>query len=249
MDELALQAQMYELRELIGALLKRIEEHELTIESVYATKQYVQTYTELLIHDILPVDDAYTETSSIKGYKPLDIARVLKHFQNTKSEYTIGDYRYILMAYDTIAKEANINPYFAVAQMIKETDWLRSWWAARPRRNPAGLGVTGETKQSNVRLGAEWALRQDITYVRGYSFPDWKISAKAHIGHILGYMYSDKQLTKEQREIVIHDPRRNVIPETIRGKVTQLKDLDGKWNSGAAGYGKSIAILANVLKQ
>ena len=44
----------------------------------------------------------------------------------------------------TSAPTPKLDPLVAVAQMVLETGNLTSFWSQTPRRNPAGIGVTGE---------------------------------------------------------------------------------------------------------
>jgi hypothetical protein len=248
MTDNTMRADIIALQEKIKALEARLAESDAENTARYATKQYVQTYIDTILDDIMPIHDPFTEHSSIAGYEPLDVARTLKHFQNIRGTYTMADYRYILIAYDDAAEKANINPYLAVAQMVKETDWCRSWWSQRPRRNPAGIGVTGETSKTKPKDTTAW--QQDGSLWRkGYAFIDWKISAQAHIGHLLTYLYTDDKLTNEQGLLVAVDPRSRFVPKEWRGTIKQLKDLDGKWAVPGIGYGKSVATIANALKQ
>ena len=247
-DENTMRADIIALQEKLKALEARLTESDAENTARYATKQYVQTYVDTILGDIVPIHDPFTENSNIAGYEPLDVARTLKHFQNLGGSYTLADYRYILAAYDNATHQAKINPYIAIAQMVKETDWCRSWWSQRPRRNPAGIGVTGE-KSNKTQDRTSWALREDGIWLKGYSFPDWKISAQAHVGHLLTYLHTDDTLTNEQGMLVATDPRSRFVPKEWRGKIKLLKDLDGKWAVPGQFYGRSIATIANVLKQ
>lgn len=233
----------------IQALKQQIEQLREEIKTTYVTKVYVQMYVEQILGDIMPVHDPITENTDIVGYVPLDIERTLKHFQNISSTYTLGDYRKILRYYDEAAKQGNINPYIAVAQWVKEADWNRSWWSQRPRRNPAGLGVTGETSTKTQDKNS-WAFdSRTHEWKKGYSFPSWQVAAQAHVGHILAYAFKDNELTPEQRQLVDTDPRASAIKSNVRGTVKKLKDFDGKWASPGVGYGKSISVLANALRK
>jgi len=246
-DENELRADLIKLQEQLKGLTAQLQEFEQTVASTYATRAYVQTYTEQMLGEIMPVQDQYTENTPLIGYIPLDVEKVLKHFRNIGGSYTQGDYRSILMSYDKAAKQGNINPYLAVAQMVKEADWGRSWWSQRPRRNPAGIGVTGEKSEKEQDKNS-WAEREDGIWLKGYSFPSWEISAQAHIGHLLAYAYKNSELTDEQAYLVAVDPRARAIAASIRGTVKLLKNLDGKWAVPGVGYGKSIATLANALR-
>lgn len=234
--------------EKITALQQALEDFTKQVAATYASKAYVQTYTENMLGELMPVHDSFTETTPIIGYTPLDVDIVLKHFRNIGGTYTLNDYRSILLSYDKAAEKGNVNPYLAVAQMAKETDWGRSFWSQRPRRNPAGIGVTGE-KSETEKPKDTWAFdSSENIWKKGYSFPSWEIAAQAHIGHLLAYVYKQAELNDEQLYLVAVDPRAKFIPATTRGKVKLLKDLDGKWAVPGVGYGRSIATLANALR-
>jgi hypothetical protein len=248
-DETVANAELLYLREQVATLTAQLRELEATVASTYVTKAYVQTYIDNMLGDIMPVSDPMTENTSVIGYVPLDIEKVLKRFQNIGGTYTLYDYRKILLDYDKAAEKGNINPYIAVAQMVKEADWGRSWWSQRPRRNPAGIGVTGEKSQQQQPRDT-WAFDEgENIWKKGYSFPSWEVSTQAHIGHLLAYAYTDSQLNDDQKYLVATDPRAKFIPATKRGKVKLLKDLDGNWAVPGIGYGRSIATLANALKK
>lgn len=243
-----LRADILTTTEKLASLAAAFEEYTQYVQATYVTKAYVHTYIEQILGDIMPIHDPYTENTPIYGYTPLDITIVLKHFRNIKSTYTLNDYRTILMNYDIAANAGNINPYIAVAQMVKETDWCRSWWSQRPRRNSAGIGVTGETSKEEKPKDT-WAFdnRENI-WKKGYSFTSWEVSAQAHIGHLLAYANKDTALDESQHYLVAVDPRARFIPAATRGTVKLLKDLDGKWASPGIGYGKSISVVANALR-
>lgn len=219
-----------------------------TLESAYVTKAYMQTYIEHILGELMPIHDPLTDSSTISGYIALDIERVLKHFQNIGGTYTLNDYRKILIAYDKAAEQGNINPYIAVAQMAKETNFARSFWSQRPRRNPAGIGVTGE-KSAKEQDKNTWAFdSSENVWKKGYSFISWEVSSQAHIGHLLAYIHKDTELTEAQNYLVATDPRARFIAANTRGTVKLLKDLDGKWAVPGIGYGRSIATIANALR-
>jgi hypothetical protein len=249
LDETAVITDIVYLQEQINTLTQRIEELEQSIADKYASKAYVSEYLERMVGDIITVSDKLTGASLIKGYEPLDIDRVLPKFTISRATYNTVDWRNILRAYDVAAKAANINPYILIAQMAKETDWGRSWWSQRPRRNPAGIGVTGETSKQEQDKNT-WAYDNDQNiWKKGYSFVSWEIAAQAHTGHMLAYMYKDSELNSKQALLVATDPRARFIPTDKRGSVLILNDLDGKWAVPGRGYGNSIATLANALRK
>jgi len=234
------------LEESLKELKQTMIEIQRTMESTYATHEYVQTYVQLMVGDSMAVHDQYTENTPIASYVPINTAQIMRHFNQAQQSYTRADWQYIVYHYDTTCKIANINPYIAIAQMVKETDFGRSWWSQRPRRNPVGLGVTGETSETEPKDKKAWFHREDGLWVKGYSFPDWSISIQAHIGHLLTYLYEESRVRKEWKVFIDIDPRSSFVKN--RGKIKTLKDLDGIWAIPGIGYGRSISIIANVLR-
>ncbi len=238
-----------EFEEKIRSLTQAFNDLRTELLASLASKAYVAEYIDHMLGDMIPINDPFSENSKIAGYELLDVEKVLKQFTRASQYYNLNDIRSILMSYDKAARMGNVNPYIAIAQMVKETDWTRSWWSRRPRRNPAGLGVTGVTSVEKPANINGWA-HDDIEGIwkQGNTFPSWEIASMAHIGHLLTYLYTDEALTSDQRILVDHDPRRSSVT-TNRGKVKILKDLDGKWSDPGIGYGRSIATLANALKK
>lgn len=138
-------------------------------------------------------------------------------------EYTDYDVSLIAAYYNRFCKEAGFNRVLVLAQMCLETANLTSWWAARPRRNPAGIGVTGEP-------GA------------GHSFATWRESVQAHVGHLLHY--TTDPMTPNQYEISRKSPRGHLVYP--KGKAKTLNDLSGRWAVDPL-YGEKIAARANWL--
>ena len=65
----------------------------------------------------------------------------------------------IVPAYFSVCASVGMEPVMSLAQMIHETGCLTSWWSQRPRRNPAGIGVTGRTGLDQPPAGASGASR------------------------------------------------------------------------------------------
>ena len=57
--------------------------------------------------------------------------------------YTGADIRWIVGRDFDVSVKAGVDPLVVIAQMDHETAHLSSYWSQRPRRNPAGIGVTG----------------------------------------------------------------------------------------------------------
>jgi len=60
--------------------------------------------------------------------------------------YTTYDVGTIVARYRDLGEWAGMDWFLALAQMGHETGHMTSWWSQRPRRNPAGIGVTGRTE-------------------------------------------------------------------------------------------------------
>lgn len=166
--------------------------------------------------------------------------------RKTDSSYTAADIAVIADFYWTIGKQVGIDPLISFSQMIHETGGLTSWWSLRPRRNPAGIGVTGETSKSVRAPGVDWQMDlKSRMWKRGYCFADWQVAARAHYGHLIAYSISKESMTDAQKQTVIFDPRATAIPVAFQGTVKVLKDLNGKWAVPGDGYGEKIASIAN----
>jgi hypothetical protein len=94
--------------------------------------------------------------------------------------YSIRDRWLIAWLIHDIATVVGVDPLIVVAQLVHETTDpkvgapLTAWWAQRPRRNPAGIGVTGE---KDPKTGEPL----------GVHFPGWSWAVRAHVGRLLLY--------------------------------------------------------------
>jgi hypothetical protein len=128
-----------------------------------------------------------------------------------------------------VCATAGVDPLIAVAQMCHETGNLTSWWAARPRRNPAGIGVTGEP-------GA------------GLSFPTWARHAiPAHVGRLVAYATDPANRTPEQATLVKIAISYRALPSRLWGSAPTLAGLTGTWATDPD-YTEKVAAWAERLK-
>ena len=165
------------------------------------------------------------------------------------SSYSAIDVRFIVDAYFLHGAQAGVDPLLAIAQMIHETGNLSSWWSQRPRRNPAGIGVTGETSRNRYAPGEGWSLDdRSKLWKRGYSFASWNASVQAHLGHLLLYAVSAGQETDAQRTYIAADPRSTGFPATYRGVAPSLVGLNGRWAVPGTTYASSLAAIANAIR-
>ncbi len=131
-------------------------------------------------------------------------------------EYSDAEVRWITSLYYSACDLARMDAGIAVAQMAHETGdpatggVIASYWAARPRCNPAGIGVTGEP-------GA------------GVSFQDWRHSVVAHVGRLLAYARKDADLDATQRMLVDRALAYRGLPLSYRGIAPTIDKLTGTW--------------------
>lgn len=165
--------------------------------------------------------------------------------RGTDKSYTKQDQWTIATLYWSIGISAGIDPVMAFAQMVHETGGLTSWWSLRPNRNPAGLGVTGETNRSRSRPGPDWQYDLNkALWKRGHAFDSWDIAVRAHVGHLCIYAVAPGKLNEAQSRLIVFDPRASQVPAHYRG-LTTWKDLEGKWAVPGDGYADKIAAIAN----
>lgn len=194
----------------------------------------------------------YTADSVLSGYKELNkeflahIAASLPH-----STYTYYDFLSIFSSYEEHCIVADINTELIIAQMFHETNWCRSWWSQRPRRNPAGIRVTGERKlllsPKDIVKEWQWDSKENI-YKRGLSFPSWQESSSVHIGHILCYMYTDSEMTADQLALSMKSPNKAILSALkYRGVAKTIRGLNGRWAYPGVYYADAIARIANTI--
>lgn len=140
-------------------------------------------------------------------------------------EYSDDQVRRIAGHYVDICADAKLDPLVAVAQMVLETGNLTSFWSQTPRRNPAGIGVTGEP-------GA------------GLSFRSWPAAVRAHVGRLLAYALTGQEANAAQRALITEALAARPLPDDKRGIAKTLRGLAGTWAVDPAYAGK-IARVAN----
>jgi hypothetical protein len=160
-----------------------------------------------------------------------DPARVIEAIcSRPTGEYTRRDIEHwIVPAYFQVCESVGVDPLIALAQMAHETGNLTSWWAARPRRNPAGLGVTGH-KSVVPFAGNIPAAFNGAMWEAGISFPSWcQHGIPAHIGRLVAYAVPPEQYTEAQRALVEYALNCRPLESAILGTAPRLSDLAGLW--------------------
>lgn len=193
---------------------------------------------------------AYTPDSPIVGSAQATADQCIAYIlARPHGEYTAADVEAIVQAYFDLSQTSKVDPVLAIAQCIHETGSLSSWWAQRPRRNPAGIGVTGETQPGTPDQppGADWAWDGQV-WRAGVSFASWASeSAVAHVGRLLAYAAPDAQLDGAQKYLVEEALTYRPLPESYRGGAPTLRGLAGTWAVPGTDYPDKLAAIANAI--
>lgn len=189
----------------------------------------------------------YTAYSPLLSIPPIDGKKIGEHIaaKHKSPYYTPVDIKLIVSYYVKYGEKSGIDWLLALSQSIHETGWFTSWWSARPRRNPAGIGVTGQISAKKPADPQNWFLYGGL-WRRGYSYESWDISVQHHIARLLCYALKDEEMTDVQREMssILIDKSRLT---RIRGCARQLIGLNGVWAVPGRTYAQTIALIANSL--
>ena len=142
-------------------------------------------------------------------------------------DYTESAVRRILGQYVTEAQAVGLDPLLVVSQMVLETGNLTSHWSQVPRRNPAGIGVTGEPGE-------------------GISFPSWKKAVRAHVGRLLAYAIPKGDENAAQKALIEEALEWRPLPDALRGVAPTLKGLAGTWAADPKYAGKIVRIANEI---
>lgn len=200
------------------------------------------------------LDEAYTVHSTLLAAITTPVEVVIGRWRySSAAGYTPYDVTTILRAIWHHAAIVGLDPVLVAAQMAHETGNLSSWWCARPRRNPAGLRVTGETSLI-PRISSEWAYNPNTKrWHRGLSFPTWADDAiPAHMGRLLAYALPSGQGTPEQQALITRALTQAPLPAAYRGVSPTVQGLEDTWATDGdptteSFYADRIIALANQL--
>lgn len=217
----------------------------------------------------MPPGNPITEDASLLSPARALEAQARAYIVARGSVYTPEDIRVIVGHYWRYSVPVNIDPLLTIAQCIHETSdvdpstgrWrpLSSWWAQRPRRNPAGLGVTGETRANPPADRKGWVedtRSQPPIWRAGLVFDSWDVGAQAHIGRLLAYAIPVGAETTEQRKLIDFALSLRPLSRQMRGTAPTLKRLGARHNPTGHGwaypgdrYGAKIATIAQAIRE
>jgi hypothetical protein len=171
--------------------------------------------------------------------------------------YTDLDVDTIVRAYWAQCVHVGVDPVMVVAQLIHETGYLSAWWAQRPRRNPAGIGVTGRSVSREMYEAyparypdRAWAWGEDGRRREGCSFGSWAgESVPAHVGRLLAYALPAGQGTAAQQALIGVALGVRALPERHRGAAPTWRGLNGRWAVPGTVYSDRIAAVAAAIRR
>ncbi len=187
----------------------------------------------------------YSAQSTIMAEPAIDSDKFIDYLvsKHKFTQYTEADVRLILGYYVKYCKALGIDYVLAITQMIYETGWLESWWSARPRRNPAGIGVSGKTVKKDPNDTTWWA-QDGAVWHKGRSYKSWDLAVQEHLARLLLYAKTDAELTPAQLAFTAILPDKAKLAK-IRGKGAQWGGLNGTWAVPGHGYAEKLALIAN----
>ena len=127
--------------------------------------------------------------------------------QSRLKDSTLAD---IVQLYVTTCKSIGLDPLVAVSQMELETGHLTSKASQPPRRNPAGIGITGPG-------------------VAGVSFSTWRKAVRGHVGRLAAYAIPSEGGTPAQKTLIAEALAVRPLPDGKRGKAVRVVGLSRHW--------------------
>lgn len=177
-------------------------------------------------------------------------AQALAYLKGRNGWYTVNELKNIIIpAYFQFGSLSGVDPCIAISQMIHETGFLTSWWSNRPRRNPAGIGVTGQSSVTapSPEDDKNWAYNpQTQQWYKGLSFPTWdKDAVPSHVARLLGYAVPVQAQTDIQRKFIHQYTKDRPLPVAVMGVAPTLAGLEGTWAVPGKGYADKLSFHAN----
>jgi hypothetical protein len=201
----------------------------------------------------IPEKELVTPQSALLSKPRCSIEQAAKYIlsRSPKPSYTAEDITLsILPAYWKICEAVNLDPCVVIAQIIHETGNFSSWWIQRPRRNPAGVGVTGEsrTTQPVPEDINKWAWNSESNYwLKGLSFTNWIEAATAHTGRLVAYATKPSERNTQQVSLVNQALSYRTLLLSLQGTAPTLEGLNGKWAYPGTTYAQKITEIANQI--
>jgi hypothetical protein len=163
----------------------------------------------------------------------------------------------IVNDYQRIGEQVGLDWFLAIAQMAHETGSLTSWWSQAPRRNLAGIGVTGAWRPGlpdgspGPPPGPAWAWSDQLgRWLAGVSFATWGSDAvPAHLGRLLAYALPAGAGDAAQQSLIDHALSYRSLPASHRNSAPTILGLNGRWAVPGTEYGQRIMALAAAIRR
>ena len=247
---------------LIPVIMKKINVNSITIDNLRGHRECNSPKTcpgkmidmNVLRNDLqkamFPNSNVVTRDTALMNGAVCTLSQAVKYVQKSNGWYTEKElHDIILKAYFDEGQKTGINPTLAIAQMVHETGFLTSWWSNRPRRNPAGIGVTGQTSSSQPKPedAYMWAYNTSTQmWHKGLSFSSFdKNAVPAHVARLLAYATKPISRTVEQQNYINTFTKDRPLPDKVNGCAPTLAGLEGTWAFPGKGYADKIAAHAN----
>lgn len=169
-------------------------------------------------------------TTTLVVGPPVDFLAAARRYIKTRAKYTAAEVDYIVSLYADVCRSGAVDAEFALTQMVHETGALTSDWSLPPKRNPAGIGVTGATGPDGLPLGV-W-------------FDTWSDAVEAHVGLILAYRYPAGQGNAAQQRLINEILGHGRTPP--RGIASTVAELSARWAADPAYVTSLIRVNAAV---
>ncbi len=202
--------------------------------------------------------DAQVIYEPVSGYSPFfsppraTSSQAVAYILNRGTILSPEEVHLIVWHYWDVSTQVGLDPLLVLAQCIHETDNLNSWWSQPPRRNLAGLLVTGERRYSapppNEMHAWAWQPERGVWW-RGFSFPDWETSVRRHVGLLLAYTLRDDQASGIQRGLIAEALGNRPFSASLRGCTSAPVHLNGRWAVPGYSYGQNIANVAERIRR
>lgn len=187
---------------------------------------------ELQLSDKAVVADAAVSVSSATLTPPRVGQDVLERYllKRNHAPHTDDDVRTVAKHYTTIATRGGLDPLVAVAQMVLETDNLRSKWS-QTHKNLAGIGVTGD----------------DVDPAKVPKWTSWPGAVTGHVGRVLAYAIPAGAETEAQKALIDAALAKRELPAGLRGVAPTIAGLSA-W-AGDSRYVEKMAKVANDIRK
>ena len=252
------------LYELFPVILKKLEITSVTMKNLKGHRECNSPKTcpgkkidmDVVRNDVqkimFPAIGVVTRDTAIMGESLCTLSQATEYLSKASGWYTKDELNNIILkAYFDEGKITGVNPCLAIAQMVHETGFLTSWWSNRPRRNPAGIGVTGQTSSTQPKPedSSMWAYNTSTQmWHKGMSFVDFdKTAVPAHMARLLGYAINPVSRTPEQQKYINLHTKGRPLPDRVNGCAPTLAGLEGTWAFPGKGYADKIANHANAI--